>query len=207
MPERVLTGLPETPLVVREGISFTPFEDLKKLPLPDEYETFVESVDYVASVQISFGALAFTLALTVPEDIYYPDTPHNFETPLGPVDLHHRLLGGQERGIDSERAITTSLEICSLSTIDALKNYIALSNYELEIRMGDSIYYLDCVKQMKVDEAGEIINARVIEENGGGHFVSGELRDSEGNGKDVILPYDVEKLSTIAVKIVRKPEA
>ena len=207
MNERQPNGLPERPLVVREGIFFTPFGSLEELPLPKDHSTYtdstglqIEGVDYVASVKVALGALNFNLALAVPEDIYSPDFRREYRTPLGEVDLLHRYRDGQEA------TIATTLKLISFTTIDSLKNYIELNNYELEIKMGDEVFFLDCVETMPTHEAGESINGAIERDWEGGHFISRQLMDDQHEPTMAILPYDVYRLSSIEVKVVRKSE-
>ena len=205
MTERADTGVPEQPIKAEVGQSFKPFEGLVNLPTPDRHETYVESVDYILSRDFELGGIRATIALSVEEEVFLPDMPRPFVSPLGEPTVEYTYADGMEV------PLKTPLQLITFSTIDSLTKYIELSQYQLKLQLGNETFYLDCAEiisdepENNLQEAGEIINDGILEKWGGGHFTSrGDLYDGEGNLTGVVLPYDPEKLSAIEVTIVPK---
>lgn len=206
MPERV-TKQAEQPISVEIGQTFRPFEGLQELPLYTNRETFVESEDYVASREFEFKGIKATIALTVPEDHVSPDLLYRegFEAPLGVATFEYQYRDGKEG------TVKTPLQLAIFSSLGSIEDYVILSQYQFDIKMGNSNYSLECIeKPLHKDQARDIREAILIIEEGlaedcdGGAFVSSDLKDHNGNDVAVALPYEPSRLSTIETKIVKR---
>lgn len=200
------TSVAEQPISIEIGQTFKPFEGLQELPFPKEHETFVESVDYVASREFEINGVKATIALTIDyEDIYSPDVPRDSETPLGTVVLEHHYYNGQEM------TVKTPLQLVIFSRLDAIEQFLALRQLQVEFTIGDKEYILDCMEPLQENEGEDIQEGVeiILDGNqngyGGGAFASKELKDRQGNGKTVVLPYEPHPLTTIQARLVRKP--
>jgi len=132
------------------------------------------------------------------DEVCFPDLPMPFESPLGEPTVEYTYSDSREV------PLKTPLQLITFATIDSIDKFNILSGHQLKIQLGDAVYYLDCAEKMAdEDEAPEIITRGLEDNRGGGHFVSrGNLYDTEGSLKDVVLPYDPARLSTIEVTIV-----
>mgnify|MGYP001579848455 CR=1 FL=1 len=196
----------EQPISVEIGQIFRPFEGLQELPLYRDRETFVESADYVASREFEFKGIKATIALTVPDEYEAPDLIYrrSFKTPLGVATFEYQYEDCKED------TVKTPLQLAIFSSLGSIEDYVILSQYQFDIKIGNSNYSLDCTelfhkdKAREISEAIEIIKEGLAEDGDGGAFVSRDLKDHNGNAVTVALPYDPSRLSTIEIQIVKK---
>lgn len=191
------SGLPEQPLIAEVGKTFRPFEGIR-LPVPNDSKEFVETVDYVGAREISVKGAVFSLALLVPGrvDVFDPFDfiPKKFEAPLGAPTVEYRLPTKDSRKWESLR---TPIELGTFS-VSTLDQYYTLKAHQLELKIGESVYYMECVMSPGDDTPEE-----VIENDDVGYFVNNEgVVTVEGDITSVLLPYDEEGLSKIEARVV-----
>lgn len=187
---------PEQPIRVEIGKAFRPFEHLRELPrLVTAHRNFDASFDSLVSRGVELNGIKATLVLIVVSA--HRSTP-NFETPLGKATRQITTI--YENGQKTETETKTPLSIVLFSRLN-LQGFETLKPFDLELKMGEETYRLDCPEDTIVKE---------LDPNWPRHndkqynCVSDKPVKSDGQKVNIFLPWDPSKLSTIEARLVKK---